>query len=242
MLTKQYENIAYAITHFKEKNNFLTLFILIIGVILGAITFARIIELFFYFAPNATITLFSGFVLFSIPDLIKSEKIKPNLVWFFLGTLLIYFLSCIRIPTTPVIINYPKITILFLIIFTFFGILDGFFTILPGISGSMIMMILGPYFLYKSYLANLNIHNLTFLFPLFFYFIGDILGFFIGSKVSLYFLTKHRKKFLSLLLGMVVMSALILLPIHNIYPNNILLYVAVFLVSFILCQALKLIK
>lgn len=242
VLMKKYEIISSAISNFKQKENRKLLFTLVLGIFLGTLTFARIIELFFYFAPNCTLILFSGFVLFSIPDLMKSEKIKPNFFWLFLGALVIYILSIFSISSAPVILEYPKITFLFLLFFAFCGLLDGFFTILPGISGSMVMMILGPYFLYKSYLANLSFSNIVFIIPLFCYFLGDAIGFFVGSKVSLYFLKHVRKIFMSFVLGMVLMSALILLPIHTLTIQNILLYSIVLLISFIISQILNLIK
>lgn len=242
VLMKKYDEVSNAIAHFKEKENKMLLFFLVLGIILGTITFARIIELFFYFAPNCMFILFSGFILFSIPDFIKTEKIKPNLFWFVLGTIVIYFLSIFSTTTNPVILEYPKITILFLLFFSLSGMVDGFFTILPGVSGSMVMMILGPYFLYKSYLANLSIQNLIFTIPLLCYFLGDIFGFYLGSKVSLYFLKRHRKIFMSFVLGMVLMSALILLPIGIFSFHNILLYSIVLLFSFIISQLLNLIK
>lgn len=242
VLMKKYDIVSQAITHFKNKENRQLLFILILGIFLGTITFARIIELLFYLAPNCTFILFSGFVLFSIPDFIKSEKIKPNLFWLFLGMLIIYILSLLSVSSPPVVVEYPKLTLLFLLLFSLSGMIDGFFTILPGISGSMIMMILGPYFLYKSYLANLNFSNFIFAIPLLCYFLGDLFGFYLGSKVSLYFLKKHRKIFMSFVLGMVLMSAFILLPIEFFSLDNIILYSVVLLISFIMCQILNLIK
>ena len=242
VLMKKYEQVSLAITNFKKKENKILLFFLVLGIFLGTITFARIIELLFYFAPNSTLILFSGLVLFSVPDLIKAEKIKPNLFWFGLGICIICFLTCISGESVTVITDYPKITFLFLILFSLFGMIDGFFTILPGISGSMMMMILGPYFLYKSYLANLNFQNILFCVPLLCYFLGDMCGFYLGSKVSLYFLKKHRKKFMSLVFGMIIMSAIAILPISSLQMDKILIYAIVLLISFLICQILNLFK
>lgn len=242
ILMKQYDAVANAITHFKKKENKIFLLLLVLGIILGTVTFAKIVELLFYFVPNCTLILFSGLVLFSIPDLIKSEKIKPNLFWLILGIFVIFILSTFNISSTPIILDFPKITPIFLICFAFCGMIDGFFTILPGISGSMVMMILGPYFLYKSYLANLSIPNLIFVIPLLCYFLGDIGGFYMGSKVSLYFLKKHRTFFMSFILGMVLMSALILLPITSFDCKEIILYSIILLTSYILCKLMNLIQ
>ncbi len=242
VLMHKYDEISNAISNFRKKENRLVLTILVFGILIGTITFARIIELLFYFLPNYTFVLFSGFVLFSIPDLIRNEKIKPHPLWLTLGLLSIFLLSFLSTNTNPIILEYPKLSILFLIAFSFSGMIDGFFTILPGVSGSMIMMILGPYFLYKSYLANLSFSNLFFIIPLLCYFIGDIFGFYVGSKVSLYFLKKYRKIFMSFVLGMVIMSALIIFPIRMLTFHQIMLYCIILLISYLISQFLNLIK
>lgn len=239
VLMKKYEEIAYAITHFKERKNKWILFCFVMGLFLGSITFARIIELMFFFFPEGTFVLFSGFVLFHIPSFIKNENISFQALPFFLGAFFIYVLSLFNPQNPVVILEYPTLSLLFLISFAFFGMIDGFFTILPGVSGSMVMMILGPYFLYKSYLANLSFQNIMFVFPLLFYFIGDMFGFYLGSKFSLFCLKKYRRTFLNLVLGMVIMSALILLPIPKMEISSILFFLFPLSISFILCQLLK---
>ena len=111
VLMKKYEQVSLAITNFKKKENKILLLFLILGIFLGTLTFARITELLFYFAPNSTLILFSGLVLFSIPDLIKAEKIKPNLFWLSLGISVICFISSISSQPVTVITEYPKITL-----------------------------------------------------------------------------------------------------------------------------------
>lgn len=239
VLMKKYEEITQAITHFRSKKNLAILFSLIIGIFLGTITFARIIELMFYFIPDITMLLFSGFVLFNIPTFIKSEQIKTNPFWFIVGVFLIFILSFCSQNSSVVIVEYPSITLFFLLFFCFCGAIDGFFTILPGVSGSMVMMILGPYFLYKSFLANLSFQNILYILPLFFYFVGDALGFYLGSKVSLFFLKKYRKPFLSLVLGMVMMSAIIILPAPEYQLYSIIRYIFVLFLSYLICNILN---
>ena len=94
--------------------------------------------------------------------------------------------------------------------------LDGFITILPGISGSMVMMILGPYYLYKSFLAKLNFHNLIYILPLGLYLIGDLIGIYLGSLFANKMLSKHRNEFVSTILGMMFTSTIILIPIRHL--------------------------
>lgn len=240
VIMKKYQEVANAITNFKKKENIILLGKLILGIILGTITFARIIELMFYFIPTSTIILFSGFIIFQLPSLIKEEKIKPSFFWTLLGAIFIFFLSSFHVDTPSVIINYPQINLLFLISFAFCGAIDGFFTIIPGVSGSMIMMILGPYFLYKSFLANLNLQNWHFLFPLLFYFIGDGFGFYLGSKLSLFFLKKRHQQFMNFILGMIIASIIVLLPTPEFKCKSMITFAIPLCISYIFCSLLKL--
>lgn len=240
ILMKKYELITNSIANFKNIESKIILLKLIMGVILGALFFARIIEFCFYLNASLTFVFFSSLIILSIPDFIKAEKIKPNIIFVILGFLLIIYLSTFKITNEVIITSMPKINIIFLITFLLFGVIDGFFTILPGISGSMIMMILGPYFLYKTYLANLSFTNIVYLIPLTFYILGDTLGFFIGSKVSIYLLNKYKKIFLSFILGMVIASSIILIPLVNLTFKKVILYLIILLISKIILDVINL--
>lgn len=239
VLMKKYEELAEIITNFKKKENKILLTSLVLGILLGAITFAKIIELLFYFFPKGTMILFSGFVLFHLPKLFKENHFSFRFIPFFLGIFLIFLLSSFHIHSDVVITEYPKFTFGFLLSFGFFGMVDGFFTIIPGISGSMILMILGPYFLYKSFLANLSFKNIHFILPLFFYLIGDFAGFFLGSKFSLYFLNHFYSVFMNIILGMVLASAIILLPIPTLSITSIVSYFVLLFISYFIVQLLE---
>lgn len=239
VITKKYNLITVAISNFRKKENILLILSLVAGIILGTVTFARIIEFLFYFFPNETMILFGGFVLFHLPELIKEEKEKPKFKWVFFGIILIFLLSLFSTNSDLVILEYPKINLLFLIYFAFCGCIDGFFTIIPGISGSMVMMILGPYFLYKSLLANLNFSNIIFILPLACYFVGDAIGFFLGSKFSIYFTNKYRRIFFSVIYGMVLMSIIIVLPTPIFTSHGILTYLCVLLLSYLMYKIIN---
>lgn len=168
----------------------------------------------------------------------KKEKgialAKPS--FFLLGMLLIGILYVLSVKHNMVITNFPKITIPFLILFSLAGALDGALTIFPGISGSMTMMILGPYYLYKSYVANLSFAHLEFFIPLIAYFIGDMIGMYIGSKLSLFLIKKWHHQVMSLIYGMILMSAIVILPfstMSNIFTSAIALLLSYILVKFL---------
>lgn len=239
VLMKKFNYLTEIITNFKDKKNKMILFTVILGIFLGAITFSRIIELLFYFIPNETLIFFGGLVLFQVPHLIKENKIKLQKNFFLLGLIIIFALNFIPVESTKVITEFPKINLIFLILFMFSGTIDGFFTIIPGISGSLIMMILGPYYLYKSFLAHLSFKTLHFIIPLFFYFIGDLLGFYFGSKVSHHFLKKAPNTFMNLILGMVIGSIIVLLPTPLFETLPLLKYSLALALSYLLIHLLN---
>lgn len=192
------------------KHNILNIIKILIGVILGVLIFSKIIEYLFIYFPYETIYLFIGFLLLNLKNSFVKTK-SLNFFFLILGAIIIYFLYMLSPSKELVYTTFPNISLIFLIIFSLSGFLDGFLTITPGISGSMVMMILGPYYLYKSYLANFTFSKIIVI-PLLCYFIGDILGFYFGARFSSYMLKKYEKKFQSIILGMMLASIIILIP------------------------------
>lgn len=215
-ITKEFENFTYSLISKKDKKTIKYLLIFISGIIFGALICAKIIEFLFKIIPYDLLFIFSILLLVSIFSLYKEEKNNIKFKWLIIGSIIILLLAAIR-PNAPYTYNtLPKINILFVLFFSICGMLDGFITILPGISGSMVMMILGPYYLYKSFLAKLNFHNLIYILPLGLYLIGDLIGIYLGSLFANKMLSKHRNEFLSTIIGMMFTSTIILIPIRHL--------------------------
>lgn len=232
-ISDEFSYITSLISNFK--NNIKELIFLLTGILLGVLLFSKIIE--FLFANYYSLTMFlliSAILLNFLKVIPKNSKI--SFFYIFLGIIIIYLTSFSNNSLDIVITNFPKLTITFLISFAFFGFLDGFLTITPGISGSMVMMILGPYYLYKSYLANLT-NNFTFALPLLCYFIGDITGIVLGSKISLYLIKKYSMIFNNIIIGMVSASIIILVPSY--FNSFNLLSIIIFVILLSLLQRKK---
>ena len=235
-ISKKYEEINYAIANYKKHKK--EILVLVSGIVFGAFVFARIAEWCFKYIPNETTIFFIGLVLFSLPSIKNDKKINKKL--FLLGALVIALTSLLAPNTPKVYTPYPKISVFFVILFGLCGVLDGFFTIIPGISGSMMMMILGPYYLLKSYLANFNLQNLIFLIPLSAYFLGDICGINMGSKVSLKLFKDSSSKGISLILGLVVMSLIVITPFSMFLGiKKIAKTIIVLAIAYLLTQVLN---
>ena len=81
------------------------------------------------------------------------------------------------------------------------------------------MMILGPYYLYKSICANI-INYPLYLIPLLFYFLGDFLGIFFGAKFTSHIINKARDFSHSLILGFIISSIIIIIPLAKIFTMS----------------------
>lgn len=212
-LAGEFNNFTLYLTNFKKYYPYLLL--LLLGGFTGIITFAKVIEFLFRYYPLAIKLFFGYLVLFSLPSFIKKEKIKFSFFPFIIAFIFLILIS-LKVPSFPLVINNIPLTLSFIIFFTLCGFLDGFITIIPGISGSMIMMILGPYYLYKSICAQVISKPILFI-PLIFYFLGDFIGICLGAKFTNRFINKYPKLSHSFILGFIVASILIIIPYTEIY-------------------------
>ena len=89
--------------------------------------------------------------------------------------------------------------------------------LMPGVSGSMVLLIIGQYYLFKSYLANVTTFQLNVLIPLCFIGIGVLIGIALSAKVCDYFIKHYKAGFLSFILGLIIASSLVLIPFDATY-------------------------
>ncbi len=212
-LSGEYHNFTLYLTNFKKYYAYILL--LLFGALVGILTFAKIIELGFQIYPNALKLFFAYLVFFSLFPFLKKEKVKIKILPLLLALVFLLFLATF-IPESPIIYEKINLSLPFLAFFTLCGFLDGFITIIPGISGSMIMMILGPYFLYKSLSAQVFTNPLLFI-PLVSYFLGDATGILLGAKFTNHIINQHKSLAHSLILGLVIASLIIILPFKEMF-------------------------
>ena len=90
------------------------------------------------------------------------------------------------------------------------GAIGGISMIFPGISGSMVMLVLGKYEMIRGYIDKVTTLDINIYIKLVILAIGAIIGVIISSKILSKVLDKHRGKTISLILGFIIASALIL--------------------------------
>ena len=221
------------------KKNFTFLLPILLGIILGIILLGKALNYLFYKFPIQTKSIFIGLIIGTIPSLLNelkkhsyinekneknqknskslnnkiisknssnvSEKIIPItffIISFVIGIFMVLLENHISLNTEP-----AKISSSYLF---FSGLLMSIGIVVPGVSSTVILMLLGTYYTYISAIANLSINILI---PLGF-------GVVIGSIIFMKIINKLFKNFyiqtFSCIIGFSIGSILILFPqIHN---------------------------
>ncbi len=182
-----------------------------IGAAIGILAFARIIEWLFRYYPLQTKIAFIILVLPSIPLIIKGENYKntKNIFSFIFGFLFIMVFTYITLkvsggPETAEEIR-TVFTSSYYIKLAFCGFIAIGAMIIPGISGSFLLLILGEYQNILSYINHFQIV------PMIYLSIGMALGALGFTKVINYCLKNYRSLTLFFILGIIIASLIQLL-------------------------------
>ncbi len=207
-------------TSFKIKiDSFLFLLQVLIGAAIGLVVFANVLEFLFNKIPNQTLYLFSGLILFSLPFLKKKElsNEKINFIYFILGILVIGLLVYFNPGEKDLVIELSELLsknldINFILTLLMLGFISGATMIFPGVSGSMVLLVLGYYYLFQAYIANVTSFELLVILPILIIGIGAGLGIIISSILTNYLLKNHKTNTMSLILGLVIASGFAIIP------------------------------
>lgn len=188
------------------------LLVVIIGACVGILLFANIIKFSITNYPKTTSLVFTLLVIPSIPFIVKGldyKKLK-NIFSFFLGIifmLIFVFLSIKYGKETDSQIIYsisdtgcfgrPYLIKLFIC-----GLIAAGAMIIPGISGSLLLLMLGEYYNIVAFISNFTVQ------PLIFLGLGVATGLVLFSKMIDYLLKNYRDVTLFFITGIVTMSVI----------------------------------
>lgn len=205
----------------QRKEQFFFLVQVLVGAAIGLIGFAKILNILFEYYPTQTIYWFIGLVVFSIPLFMKSEVKgeKVNWIWIVLGMALIFLIQFLSPASDQVVVNpqFPEISVMHCITMAVAGFISGFAMLLPGVSGSMVLLIFGQYYLFKSYVAAVTTFQFDVLLSLCFIAIGVVLGIIASAAITSIALKKNRIATLSFILGLIIASSIVLIPFQAQY-------------------------
>lgn len=233
VILKVYEKILWAISNiFKQfKRAVIYLIPVLLGVVLALIPTIYLMDKALNGFLFAIICLFAGFIVGSIPgitDEVKGEPIKKAHII----ALVVAFIVAIGIGVASVLIKADVSSIMVnpkwwvYIILIPVGVLASAALVVPGLSGSMILLVIG---FYKPLIGNTvevvrqcllenNWSNLGQQIGILACFaIGIIIGFYLISKLMHYLLAKYRVTTFYAIIGFVIGSTLALFFNYEIY-------------------------
>lgn len=214
-----YDKSITALTNlFKNfKKNIIYLFVLGSGILTGAIWFSNV--MMFLYEKHEIITKFSfiGLILGGIPFLIneikkkKTEKINVKMFLItLLFSLLLWYLSENLINLTININNNSKILNFFLLFLS--GFIYSVGKVIPGISGSFLLILIGMYEFVLSIMANPISTVVTSFDKILPFILGLIFGVIVLLKLMKYLLDKKFGLTYSIIIGFVIGSIPALIP------------------------------
>jgi putative membrane protein len=186
---------------------------MVVGIAIAAVIISNFLDIYF---PVQTKMFFFGIVLGSIPifykEAVKVEKLKPlDIIPFIIGAALIILLWLYQLRTeaagTAVAVA-SGLSIITVIKLVLGGIVTAAAMVLPGLSGSAMMLVLGIYYMLTDAIAH-PLENL----PLLAIFgISLIVGIFASAKPIAWLLAHKRKVTYCVIGGFVIGSLPSLFP------------------------------
>ncbi len=236
-----YNKLISSITHlFKQfKKSIATLFPILLGCAVGIICFTYAIKYLLSNQPLPTCLTFLGLILGGVPMLVREMKkgIRKNrggrVTAFNIAAFVILFAFAIILPllqgsedTLKTLTATPGTVVLLF----FLGVIASATMVIPGVSGSMVLMVLGYYYgvinSITSFVDALKAGNWSavmsqaaILVP---FGIGAILGIFLISKMIEYLFAKHTVSTYAAILGLILSS-----PFGIFYNTNALAHFSV---------------
>ena len=214
------------IREFNNNYNGLFLITILLGIVISYFTTSQILDYFFKISELNVWSVFYGMIIASIIILIKKNNIKnkKEIIFFALGL----FVGLIISLSEPLSENKN-------ILFVFFcGFISICGMVIPGISGSFLLILLGNYKLLlvdsvneffeliKNIFGFQNSNEIDFelIKILIVFCLGSIIGLIILSNLLSYLIKKYTNQINQLIIGFVIGSLLIIWPWRKVYIDS----------------------
>lgn len=196
--------ISSATGFFKDwKKNSLFLGQLAIGAGVGILAFSKVITFLFESYPKQTNLFFIGLILGSAPLIYKKAtevKVnKTNYIWFIIAFVALAVMGVMREPTSANTV-IGTLTASTCILLVMSGFIAAATMILPGVSGSLVLMMIGMYNPILNAVSDFNIPALMLVA------IGVVLGFVTMAKIIEMLFKKFPQTAYFTILGLILGS------------------------------------
>ena len=189
-----------------------------LGTLMGIFVGSSFVGYMLEFYNNPSLAFILGCLLMSIPLILKKSQSfsKVNVVLFIMGGILAYIL--IQLPSLtgggPISIKETFLA----------GFIASGTMIIPGVSGSGVLIIMG---FYENVLSLLNSFNYKYLFV---FSVGTVLGLGLLAQLLRILFKKHQSKILFLFSGLILGSSPMLFPKAIDLPSVISFFLGLALV------------
>ena len=197
----------------KEKQQALKFLIKLgIGWIVGFLISATILSTLFNSKIYVLSSLFLGFIIFAIPVVIREEKDEvigkyKNIIFLVLGMLFVVLISFLNSNGSLIEIGHLNKLNLGLMIYVFLaGAIAITAMILPGISGSTLLLIFGLYIPIMNAVKNILKFDFSYIPVLIIFGLGIVVGCLTSVKLLRKCLEKYRSQTIYTVIGMMLGS------------------------------------
>ncbi len=236
-----YEDLIKSISNIRKKfkKSMALLIPFFIGAVVAILLLSNVIKLSLSKYPTPTILFFLGLIIGGIPLItknVKGKKIKPSYIIAFLITfgfvLGLYFLGGNGHNASLETLNPISIFLLFIV-----GIITACTMVIPGISGSMVLMLIGYYEPLINTAASLSTlknigHDLVIVIAAG---MGVLVGIVLISKILEYLFNKYKTGTYYAIIGFLLASIIVLIlplklniPIIQLIIGIILFIIGIF--------------
>lgn len=245
-----YKNIIETISHFFSnfKKNLQFIIPIGLGLLVAILLFSKIINLSLEKFPFATTLFFLGIILGGIPLIVKkmqkdkfeTKKISNYIIAFITFAFIIIF----AMLKTDNEVNLDNLSFLSLIILFLVGMLASSTMVIPGVSGSFVLMLVGYYKPIINTISSLTDfsligHNLLIIGS---FLLGAIIGIVLISKLIEFLLNKYETKTYYAVFGFIMASIIaIIKPLFSTNLNvlEVLIGLVLALVGFLVAFKLS---
>ena len=196
-----------------KKKSLVFLFKLGIGWVVGMVLSVLLLSSIFEEHIYSISSLFTGFIIFAIPLIMKEEKDSligkyKNIIFTIIGALIVALITYFNPSGSNGGLNLSSDYLNFSTgIFVFVaGMIAISAMVLPGISGSTLLLIFGLYAGIISSIKEVLSLNFSYLPVLIIFGLGVIVGILSTIKIIKFFLNKYRSAMIYLILGLMIGS------------------------------------
>ena len=232
-----YEEVIDTISHFFKnfKKNLKFIIPLAIGMIISILLLSKVISVCLDKYPFPTVLFFVGLILGGIPLLWNKAKAAKGKWsnWLVFGITFVIVLAFAFLKSGNYVVSLNNLNLFGYIYLFIVGIISAATMVIPGISGSFVLMLLGYYEPIVNTIRDLTNfsllgHNLLILIP---FGLGIIIGIVLIAKLIEYLLHRYPVKTYYGVLGFVIASLVaIIKPILITTPSIIEIVIAVILI------------